>query len=99
MIEQDAITGVEAMRLTVVHSDPVPIHLGHAVGVAWTKTGGFLLWIFLGLAKHLAGASLVVANLAVRVILELPDCLEQFQGSNGIDLGGVHRHLETDVHV
>ena len=99
MIEQDTITGVETMRLAVVYRDPVPIHFGHTVGVAWTKTGSFLLWVFLGLAKHLAGASLVVANLAVRVILELPDCLEQFQGPNGIDLGGVHRHLETDVYV
>ena len=37
VIEQDAVAGIHAICLTVVHRDPVAIQLGHAIGASRVK--------------------------------------------------------------
>ena len=43
MVEEDAVTGVHAIGFTVVHGDPVGVHLGDRIRAARVKRRGFLL--------------------------------------------------------
>jgi hypothetical protein len=48
MIEQDAIGGMDAVRLAIIDGDPIRIELGSGIGRARIKRGGLTLWPFLG---------------------------------------------------
>ena len=43
VVEQDAVAGVHAVGLAVVHRDPVGVELGHRVGAARIERRGLLL--------------------------------------------------------
>ena len=62
VVEQDAVAGIHAIGLTVVHRDPVGVHLGHRIGAARVEGGSFLLRGFLHQAIELAGRGLVEAG-------------------------------------
>src|SRR6266446_4019440 len=47
VIEQDPITGIDAIGFAVVDGDPVGVELGDGVGRARIKRSGFRLWRFL----------------------------------------------------
>ena len=47
VVEQDAVAGIDAVGLTVVHRDPVGVEFGDGVGAARVEGGGLLLRGFL----------------------------------------------------
>ena len=97
VVEQDAVTGVQAIGLAVVDGDPVGVELGHAVGAARVEGGGFALRGFAHQAIELAGTGLVEAGLALQA--QDANGLQQAQGAQGVDVGGVFRRLENHGHV
>src|SRR5487761_714548 len=44
VVEQDAVRGVQAVGLAVIHRDPVGIELGHGIGAARVKRRQLALW-------------------------------------------------------
>ncbi len=62
VVEQDAVAGVNAIRLAVVDGDPVGVHFGHSVGAAGVKRRGFFLGRFLHQAIKFACTGLVEAR-------------------------------------
>ncbi len=87
VVEEDAVAGVHAVGLAVVHRDPVGVHLGHRVGAARVEGRGLLLRNFLHQAVKLAGAGLVEA----RLLLQAQDAhrLQQPQRAHGVYVCGV----------
>jgi len=63
MVEQDAIAGVHAVGLAVVHSDPVGVQLGCAVGASRVEGRGLALRDLLYLTVEFAGRCLVELRL------------------------------------
>ena len=53
VVKQNAVAGVHAVGLAVVHGDTVSVELGHGVGAARVKGRGFFLGCFLHLAIQL----------------------------------------------
>ena len=47
MVEQNAVAGIHAIGLTVVHGNPVGVELCHGVGTAWVEGRCFALRGFL----------------------------------------------------
>ena len=97
VVEEDAIAGVEAIGLTVVHDNPVTVHLGDGVGAAGVERGSFFLRDFLHLAVEFAGAGLVEAGFLFEA--EDADGVEQAQYAEGIRVGGVFGFFEADSNV
>jgi hypothetical protein len=97
VVEQDAVAGIQAVGLAVVHGDPVGVELGHAVGAARVEGGGFALGGFAHQAIQLAGAGLVEAGFLLQP--QDADGLQQAQGAQGVDVGGVFGGFEADGHV
>ena len=62
MVEQNAVAGIHAIGLAVIHRDPVGIELGHSVGTARIEGRGFLLGNFLHEPVELTGAGLINAG-------------------------------------
>src|SRR5690606_19578242 len=44
MIEQDTVTCIHIIRLTIVYGNPISIHLGDGVGAPGIKRRCFTLW-------------------------------------------------------
>src|SRR5262245_39009862 len=63
MVEKDAAAAKHVVTLTIIHRYPMTIHLGHSVGTARIEWRGFTLRYFLNIAKHLAAACLIEADL------------------------------------
>src|SRR3981081_2685787 len=63
MIEQDAVRGEHAVRLAIVHGDPVTVELGDAIGRARIEWRRLLLRNFLHQAVQLRGGRLVEPRL------------------------------------
>jgi hypothetical protein len=97
MVEQDAVAGIHAVGLAVVHRDPVGVHLGHCIRAARVEGRGFLLRGFLHQAVQLAGAGLVEAGFLLQP--QDADGFEQAQGADAVGVGGVLGRLEADRHV
>ena len=97
VIEEDAVAGVHAVGLAVVHRDPVAVHLGGAVRAAWVEGRGLALRHLLHLPEHLAGGGLVEAG----ALGDAEDAhrLEQAERAEGVAVGRVLRRLEADLHV
>jgi hypothetical protein len=62
VVKQNAVAGIDAIGLAVVHRDPVGVELGHRVGAAGVERCGFLLRGFLHQAIKFAGTGLVEAG-------------------------------------
>ena len=97
VVEQDAVRGVHAVGLAVVHRDPVGVDLGGAVGRARVERRGLRLRHLADLAEHLGRRGLVEPHLAFHA--EDADRFEQAQGAERIGVGGVFGGLEADLHV
>ena len=97
VVEQDAVAGVHAIGLAVVHRDPVGVHLGHGIRAARVERRGFLLRDFLHQAIQLGGAGLVEAGLLFQA--QDADGFQDAQGADAVGVGGVFRRLEGHGHV
>ena len=62
VVEQDAVTGIHAVGLTVIHRDPIRIEFGHPIRRARIKRRRFVLGRALNLAEHLRGRRLIVTD-------------------------------------
>ncbi len=95
VIEQDAVGGVDAIRLAVIDRDPIGIQLGRGVGAARIERRRFALRHFLHQPVKLGGRRLVEAGNAFPP--EDADRLEQPQRADPVGVGGIFRRLETDL--
>src|ERR1700726_1116010 len=95
MIEQDAVRGIDAVGLAVVHRDPVAVKLGDAIGRARIERRGFLLRNLLNQAVQFRGGRLVESRLLFHA--ENPDRFQQPQHADGVGIGGIFRAFETDA--
>ena len=97
VVEQDAVGGVHAVGLAVVHRDPVGVELGRGVGAARIERRRLALRRLLDLAVQLRGRGLVEAGR----LLEAQDAdrLEQAQRAERVGIGGVFRRLEAHLDV
>ena len=95
VVEQDAVGGVDAVALAIVHRDPVAEDLGRAVGRARVERGLLRLRGLLDEAVHLGAPRLVDTRLEV----DLAHGVEQPQDAQRGHVGRVLRHLEGDLDV
>ena len=87
VVEEDAVAGVHAVGLAVVHRDPVGVELRRAVGRARVEGRGFLLRRFHHPPKKLGGGRLVEA----RLLLHAEDAhrFQQPERADAVRVGGV----------
>ena len=97
MIEQDAVAGIHAVGLAVVHGDPVGIELGYGVRAARVEGGSFLLRGFLYQAIQLAGTGLVEADFLFHP--QDANSFQHAQSAHAVYIGGVFGGFEADGHV
>ncbi len=97
MVEQDAVGGVHAVGLAVVHHDPVGVEFGRRIGAAGIEGGGLALRDFLDLAVELRSRGLIEAALLVQA--QDANGFEQPQGADGVGVGGVLGGFEADRDV
>src|SRR5258706_388554 len=97
VIEENAVTRVDAVRLTVVDRNPVRIEFGYAIRAAGIERRRFLLRSFLREAKELGCRSLVVAGLLFQP--ENSDRFQNPQRAECIGIRGVFRFLERNSDV
>ena len=97
VVEQDAVAGVHAVGLPVVHRDPVRIQLGHGVGATGVERCRFALRCFLDQSVKLTGAGLIEARLFLQP--EDADRLQQAQRAQAVGVGRVLGRIEADRHM
>ncbi len=97
MVEQDAVRGVHAISLAVIHRDPIGVQLGRRVGAAWMERRGLALGRLLDQAVQLGRAGLVEAGLVGQ--LQDAQRLENAQRADAVGVGGVFRCFEADRHM
>ncbi len=93
MVKQNAITGIETIRLAVIHGDPVAIHFGHGIRAARVKRGGFGLRNFLHQAIQFARRGLVKPGLFLQP--QNADGFEHTQHAQGVRIGRVFRFFKA----
>ncbi len=77
MVEEDAVAGVDAVGLAVVHADPVGVELGDRIGRTRVERRRLALRNLLDEAVKLAGAGLVELGFLLQA--EDTDGFEQAQ--------------------
>ena len=87
VIEQDAGNGVQGEALAIVHGDPVPVDLRHAVWASRIEWRRLTLRRFVHLAEHLARAGLIEPGVRRRLL----HCLEHARHAEGREFAGEHR--------
>ncbi len=97
VIEQDAVRGMDAVGLAVVHRDPIGVELGGAIGTARRERRGLVLRGFGGVAVELRGRGLIEAHALLHA--QDADRLQQPQRAERVGIGGVFRRLEAHLHV
>ena len=97
VVEQDAVAGIHAIGFAVVDRDPVGIELGHRIGAARVKGGGFFLGGFLHQAIQLAGTGLVKAGFLFQP--QDANGFQNAQGANAVHVGGVFGAFKADRHM
>src|SRR5262249_40585635 len=95
VVEQNAAGAEHAVAFAIVHGDPMPIGLGHAVGTARVEWRCLTLGSLPDLAVHLAAAGLVKAYVPG---IEQPNCLQHGCHANGGELSGEHGLLPARRH-
>ena len=98
VVEQDAVRGVHAVGLAVVHRDPVGIELGDGVGAARVERRGLALRRLLDLAVQLRGRGLVEARRLSRM-RRMRIASSSRSVPERVGIGGVFRRLEAHLHV
>ena len=93
VVDQDAVAGIHAVGLAVVHRDPVGIELGDAIGAAGIEGRGFFLRRFLHQAVKLTGAGLVDAGFVCEH--QHAHRFQDAQGAKGVGIGGVFQSLKA----
>jgi hypothetical protein len=97
VIEKDAVRGMDAVGLPVVHHDPEAVELGDAVGRARVEWSRFGLRHFLNESVELAGRGLVKTRLLFES--DFLEGVEETERSDRVDFGGVFGNFEGDLHV
>jgi hypothetical protein len=97
VVEEDAVAGIHAVGLAVVHRDPVGVELGHGVGAARVEGGGLFLRNLLDESVEFRGAGLIEAGLLLQA--KDADRLQDPERAQRIRVGGVFRFLEADGNV
>lgn len=97
MVEQDAVAREQAVRLAVVHGDPVGVQLGHRVRRTRVERRGLALRGFLHQPVQLGRAGLVETRFLFQT--EDADGFEQPQRAERVRVGRVFRFLERHRHV
>ena len=97
VVEQNAVRGVHAVGLAVVHHDPIGVELGGGVGTARIERRLLALRNLGRLAVELRRRRLIEAGLLGEP--EQADRLQQPQRSERIGIGGVFGGLEAHLHV
>ncbi len=95
VVEQDAVAGVEAVRVAVLDGHPVGEHLGDGVRAARAERRRLGLRRLGDAAEHLGRAGLVEADRPVGG----PDRLEHPERAHRRRVGGELGHLEADLDV
>ena len=81
VVKQDAVTGIHAIGLAVVHRDPIGVHLGHRIRAAGVEWGCLTLRDFLYEAIELGCRGLIELGLLFQS--QKPDRIEHPQRANG----------------
>ena len=97
MVKQNAIAGIHPVSLAIVHSYPVGVKLGDAIGAARIKGCGFFLRNFLHQAIELTCTGLINTRFVCKP--QHPHCFKDAQGAKRIGIGGVFRRLEAHSHM
>ena len=95
MIEQDAVGRVNAVRLAVVHGDPIGVKLGCGVRTARLEGGGLVLRRFARVAVQFGGRRLIEAHAFIQ--FEDSDRFEQSERSQRVGVGRVFGRLEAHL--
>ena len=97
VVEEDPAAGEQAVRLAVVHRDPVGVELGRAVGGARVERRGLALGHLPDPAEHLARGRLVEPHPPGQP--QQPDRFQQPERPQAVGvarvLGGLERHLHV----
>jgi len=97
MVEEDAIACVNAIRLAVIHRDPVRIELCYGVWAPGVEGRCLLLGRLLHLAVELARGGLVEPHLLRHV--QDAEGLEEPQGTERVSVCSVLGGLKGDLHM
>ena len=97
VVKQDAVAGIHAVGLAIVHRDPVGVQLGHPIGASWIEGSALFLGHLLHEAIELTGAGLVDPG-CIRQSQD-PHGLQDPEGAEGIAVGGVLRRLKAHRHM
>ena len=95
VVEQDAVRGVQAIGLAIVHHHPVGIELGRAIGAARIEGRGLALGDLLHLAEQFRGRGLIESGL--RSQPQKADRLQQPEHAQTVGVGGIFGGLEADL--
>lgn len=97
VVEQDPIASVHPIRLPVVLADPERVEFRDTVRTPGIERSVLVLRDLLDETVELRGGGLVEAD----VFLETAgtDGVEETEGAEGVDVGGVLCHLEGDFYV
>lgn len=87
VIEKDTVARIHAVRLAVVHRDPVCVQFGDTIWATRVERRGLALWGLDDLSIEFRGRSLVEP----RVFFEAngADGVKETQGADTIDIGGI----------
>ena len=97
MVEQDAVRGMHAVGLAIVHRDPIGVELGCGIGRARIEGRRLALRDLLHLAVELGRRCLIEAHALLQA--EDADRLQQPERAERVGVGRIFRRLETDLDV
>ena len=97
VVEQNAVTGVHAVRFTVVDGDPVGIQFGDRIRRARIERSGLFLWNFLHQAVQFRSGSLIETRFLLQP--QEADGFQQTQRAHRIHVGGIFRRLKRHGNV
>src|SRR5215510_8094053 len=95
MVEEDAVTREEIVRLTVIDGQPVCIELRRCIWAARPEWCRLSLRDLRNFAVHFGAARLIEASRDLR----LAKCLEDPNRPEGGDVAGVFRDVKAHAHV
>jgi hypothetical protein len=97
VVEQDAVTSIDAIGFTIVDSDPVGVHLRHGIRAARVERRGFLLRGLLYQTIQLRGRCLVELGLLFQS--QDADRFKDTQCTDTVSVSRVLRGLEGHGHM
>ena len=97
MVEENAVGGVKAIGLPVIHGDPVGVELGGRVGAAWPERRGLPLGGLQCLAVKFRRRGLVEARASAQS--QDANRLQQSKRPQPVRVGRVFGGLEAHLHM